>query len=129
MTLARFHDKGKVPVSKHFLTIKVMLVVITSEDYLRSLGPIPSNPVDLDISSFDIKEKTKFSSISGNSNLTFSGIFEFTNSLSFVKTKFSSISGNLNLTFSGIFELTNSLSFVKAGCVIGSFNLDSMFTK
>ena len=46
-----------------------MLFVITPEDNLSSLGPIPSNPVDLDISSFDIKEKTKFSSISGNSNV------------------------------------------------------------
>ena len=101
MTLAHFYDKGKVLVSKHFLTIKVMLFVITPENNFRSLGPIPSNPVDLDKSSFDIKEKTKFSSISGNSNLTFSWIF----------------------------ELTNSVSFVKSGCVIGSFNLDAMFTK
>ena len=56
------------------------------EDNLRSLGPIPSNPVDLDISSVDKKVKTKFSSTSGKSNLTFSGIFLETNSLSYVKS-------------------------------------------
>ena len=102
MTLACFHDTGKILLSKHFLTIlKAYTFCYDTGIQFKKSWPITIQP----------------------------RWFRYIKCWWEWENKFSPIFGKSNLKFSGIFEVINSLSFVKSGCSVSSLRLDAMLTK
>ena len=51
--LGCFQDEGNSPADRHLCAIYEILLVMIPDDNFKILGPIPSNPVALDVSRED----------------------------------------------------------------------------